>query len=114
MWEVSGTGGVVTGTPQAAREDSDWLQQRPGRPMGSQHPQRRTHVPGKTGKYELDKNITTALSVFHGSLSEVFLPVVVLQLSTLLPLFKEVHLFLIVLPGAYNTAKCSVCLLQYG
>lgn len=49
MWEISGAGGSSSGTPSTVREDSDWLQPRPGGPMGSEHSSRWAALPGQTG-----------------------------------------------------------------
>lgn len=49
MWEVTGTSGIPPGTSSAAREDPDWLQPRPGGPVGPGCSPCRPAVPRQTG-----------------------------------------------------------------
>lgn len=56
MWEITGAGGISSGTSSAAREDSDWLQPWPGGPMGAEHPSNRAALPGKAGTWFTEKN----------------------------------------------------------
>jgi len=62
MWEIIRTGGVSTGTSSTAREDSDWLQPRPGGPVGPQHPSCWPAVPGQAGTWFKEQNEHRAAS----------------------------------------------------
>ena len=57
MWEILRAGGISSGTSSARREDSDWLQPRPGGPMGSEYPSCRSALPGKAGTWFIEQSL---------------------------------------------------------